>query len=120
MGVVFVVLIWHTLTRYTKILYKGIMSIASFDDDITQRFFEAGKIKKGTPWASIKSVVIRKLDMVHYAAKLSDLRSPPGNRLKELSGPLKGYHSIRVNDQFRIVFQWTDAGPAKVRVCDYH
>jgi proteic killer suppression protein len=58
--------------------------------------------------------------MLHYAAKLSDLKAPPGNRLEALKGDLAGYHSIRVNDQWRIVFRWTDAGPAEIRITDYH
>ncbi len=65
-------------------------------------------------------VVRRKLDMLHYAAQLSDLLAPPGNRLEALKGWLAGYHSIRVNDQWRIVFRWNSSGPAEVRVCDYH
>ena len=58
--------------------------------------------------------------MLHYAARLSDLKSPPGNRLEPLKGDLAGFHSIRVNEQWRIVFEWTPDGPARVRVTDYH
>ena len=58
--------------------------------------------------------------MVHYAFKLSDLRSPPGNRLETLKGPLAGRHSIRINDQWRVVFEWTAEGPSQVCVTDYH
>ncbi len=58
--------------------------------------------------------------MLHYAHILDDLKSPPGNKLEALKDDLKGFHSIRVNDQWRIVFEWTDQGPAKVRVIDYH
>jgi len=58
--------------------------------------------------------------MVHYAFKLSDLRSPPGNRLEALKGRLDGYYSIRINDQWRVVFEWTAQGPSRVRVTDYH
>jgi len=96
------------------------MAICSFSDSTTKYFFETGKITKGTGWASIKSVVRRKLDMVHYAHVLEDLKSPPGNRLEALTGNLRGYHSIRVNDQWRLVFKWTASGPAEVQVCDYH
>ena len=60
------------------------------------------------------------LDMIHYAARLSDLKAPPGNRLEALSRDLEGYHSIRVNDQWRIVFRWAEAGPSEVRIIDYH
>lgn len=58
--------------------------------------------------------------MIDYAGTLNDLSSPPGNRLEALRGDLKGFHSIRVNDQWRIVFRWTHDGPAEVDVRDYH
>jgi toxin HigB-1 len=58
--------------------------------------------------------------MVHYASKLSDLKSPPNNQLEALGRNLKGLHSIRINDQWRVIFRWTDAGPAEIRVGDYH
>ena len=58
--------------------------------------------------------------MLHYAFKLSDLRSPPGNRLEALKGRLDGRHSVRVNDQWRVVFEWTTEGPSRVKVTDYH
>lgn len=96
------------------------MAIQSFSDRTTEVFFETGKIGKGAGWKSIASVARRKLDMVHYAERLEDLRAPPGNRLEALTGDLNGFHSIRVNDQWRIVFRWTAAGPTEVRVCDYH
>ncbi|MCB0411929.1 MAG: type II toxin-antitoxin system RelE/ParE family toxin [Bdellovibrionales bacterium] len=96
------------------------MAIFSFSDSATEHFFETGKISKGAGWSTIKSVVRRKLDMIHYANILEDLKSPPGSRLEALVGNLRGYHSIRVNDQWRIVFKWTASGPAEVQVCDYH
>ena len=58
--------------------------------------------------------------MIHYAHVLMDLKVPPGNRLEALSGNLKGYHSIRINDQWRIVFKWTAAGATEVEIYDYH
>ena len=58
--------------------------------------------------------------MLHYAAHLDDLKAPPGNRLESLRVDLKGFHSIRINEQWRIVFRWTDAGPYEVRITDYH
>lgn len=96
------------------------MTIRSFDDNATERFFIGGRVAGGTGWASVRGVVRRKLDMLHYAVRLSDLRSPPGNRLEALKGALAGWHSIRVNEQWRVVFQWTADGPARVRVTDYH
>lgn len=55
-----------------------------------------------------------------YAETLSDLASPPGNRLEPLKGDLAGFHSIRIDDQWRIVFRWTESGPVEVDVRDYH
>ena len=65
-------------------------------------------------------VARRKLDMLDYAGILRDLASPPGNRLEPLKGDLTGLHSIRINDQWRIVFRWTASGPANVDIRDYH
>ena len=96
------------------------MPIQSFADARTEVFFRAGKVPTGTAWASIRHVVTRKLDMLDYARSLDDLRSPPGNRLKALKGRLAGLHSIRVNDQWRIVFRWSVTGPAEVQIADYH
>ena len=67
----------------------------------------------------LRAVARRKLQYLNAAARLVDLRVPPGNRLKALAGQLAGYHSIRINDQFRVVFRWKD-GAADVRVVDYH
>lgn len=96
------------------------MAIQSFYDNATQEFYETGKLKKGAGWQAVAKVALRKLDMLHYAAELSDLKSPPNNRLEELKGYLKGLHSIRVNDQWRVVFKWTAQGPKDVRIMDYH
>ena len=65
-------------------------------------------------------VIHRKLDMLNAAQRLEDLKMPPGNRLEALKGDLKGKHSIRVNDQWRLVFRWTEGGPAEVVLSDYH
>jgi toxin HigB-1 len=71
-------------------------------------------------WGNIAKVAIRKLDMLDAAVALTDLRSPPGNRREALIGDRAGQHSIRINDQFRICFRWTDAGAEDVEVTDYH
>lgn len=65
-------------------------------------------------------VARRKLVQLNNAAGLGDLLVPPGNRLEALKGSLAGKHSIRINDQWRIVFRWTDAGPEDVEIVDYH
>ena len=96
------------------------MAINSFSDVLTEQFFKAGKTKRRVGWENVKETVRRKLDMLHYAARLEDLSAPPGNRLEALRGKLAGYYSIRVNRQWRIVFQWTPLGPTEVRICDYH
>lgn len=96
------------------------MPIQSFADNATEYFFHTGKTKKGVGWANLKTIAQRKLDMLNYAAKLSDLKSPPGNELEALKRDLMGCHSIRINKQWRIIFKWTDAGPTEVRIGDYH
>jgi proteic killer suppression protein len=96
------------------------MAIQSFSDRATEELFTAGRVGKKVGWAPARKVAMRKLDVLHYTAKLSDLKAPPGNRLEALKGDLTGFHSIRVNDQWRVVFRWTDAGPAEVRITDYH
>lgn len=65
-------------------------------------------------------MMLRKLVMLDIAAAVDDLRVPPGNRLEALKGDRKGQHSIRVNQQWRVCFRWTDAGPAEVEIVDYH
>ena len=65
-------------------------------------------------------IVSRKLDQLDSVASLQDLKIPPGNHLEVLSGNRKGQHSIRINDQYRICFIWTEQGPDKVEIVDYH
>jgi toxin HigB-1 len=66
------------------------------------------------------SVALRKLDQLDSAESLADLRVPSGNRLEALSGDRKGQHSIRINDQYRICFVWTEDEPGDVEIVDYH
>lgn len=91
--------------------------IQSFKDEITAELFLEGRSRR---WANIASVAIRKLDMIHAAAMLNDLRVPPGNRLEALAGDRKGQHSIRINDQYRICFVWREDGAHDVEIADYH
>jgi toxin HigB-1 len=70
--------------------------------------------------ASLVKTARRKLGYLEAVVDLNDLRSPPGNRLEALSGDRDGQHSIRVNDQFRVCFIWTDEGPKDVEIIDYH
>lgn len=86
------------------------------------RFVEAviaGKAPKGFP-ADILRSAERRLRAVDAAVVLDDLRSPPGNRLEALAGDRAGQHSIRINDQWRICFRWTEAGAEDVEIVDYH
>jgi proteic killer suppression protein len=96
------------------------MAIRSFSDPATEEFFLAGKMKNKADWKGIATIARRKLDILQYATELQDLRSPPGNRLEALKGDLKGYHSIRINQQWRVVFRWTSAGVEEARIEDYH
>ncbi|HJS17509.1 MAG TPA: type II toxin-antitoxin system RelE/ParE family toxin [Anaerolineales bacterium] len=71
-----------------------------------------------TPKRPEKSV--RKLDLVDSVAALTELKIPPNNKLEALSGDRQGQHSIRINDQYRICFVWTESGPHEVEIVDYH
>ncbi len=95
--------------------------IVSFADRATEALYhgEARSLTRRIP-ADVRAIALRKLDMLNAAQVLLDLRVPPGNRLEALQGDLAGHHSIRVNDQWRIVFRWTSPGPAEVRLVDYH
>ena len=96
------------------------MAIVSFDDRSAESFYVSGKAPKKAVWSSAARIVKRKLDMVQYAGRLADLSSPPGNQLEALAGNLKGWHSIRVNDQWLVIFVWQQDGNHSVRVVDYH
>lgn len=96
------------------------MAIKTFADKATDEFYKTGKIPRSAGWQSVKSVAARKLDMIAYACLLDDLKSPPGNKLERLKGQLLGFHSIRINDQWRITFRWVDSGVEDVKICDYH
>ena len=92
--------------------------IRSFKDK-TSEAVSKGKAPKGFPPDLVRSAQ-RKLFMIDNAAELADLKTPPGNRLEALKGHLAGRQSIRINDQWRIVFRWTDEGPEEVEIVDYH
>ncbi len=94
------------------------MAIQSFKDERLEDLF-ALSVPKRFP-ASLIAVTRRKLVMLDAAQKLDDLRAPPANHLEALVGDRRGQHSIRVNDQFRICFRWTPAGPADLVFVDYH
>jgi proteic killer suppression protein len=95
--------------------------IVSFGDKATAALYhgERGKAIRRFP-PDVRRVAVRKLDVLNGAPELEDLRSPPGNRLEALRGDLRGFHSIRVNDQWRVVFRWVDGDAHDVSVVDYH
>ena len=95
------------------------MAIQSFKSRVVEDFFADRTLTRPVGWALIRRVVIRKLDILHYARSLRDLNAP-GNRLKALKGRMRGLHAIRINDQWRITFRWTPNGPADVDIVDYH
>jgi len=96
------------------------MAIQNLASRAARRFFEDGSVSKRVGWSGVARVAARKLDMLDYAHELRDLKSPPGNRLEALKGDLAGFHSIRINDQWRVVFRWTENGPVDVDIGDYH
>jgi proteic killer suppression protein len=93
--------------------------IRTFKGKFAEAILQGRAVPKGFP-ADVLKVARRKLVMVDAAAFLEALRSPPGNHLEALHGDLAGKHSIRINDQWRIVFRWTDVGPEEVEITDYH
>lgn len=91
--------------------------INSFSDPDTERLFLTEKNRR---FSSIARIALRKLIQLNQAGTLQDMAVPPGNRLEALKGNLSGFHSIRVNDQWRIIFRWTPAGAEEVAIVDYH
>ncbi len=92
--------------------------IRSYRNKLTEGIAK-GSPTKGFP-ADLVRAAQRKLFMLDNAVTLEDLRSPPGNKLHALTRDRTGQHAIRINDQFRICFRWTDAGPEDVEIVDYH
>lgn len=92
--------------------------IRSFSDKETEKIW-AGQVSRRLP-GDIQSVARRKLRMLNNAINLDDLRIPPANRLEALKGTRKGQHSIRINDQWRICFRWSEADAFDVEIVDYH
>jgi len=91
--------------------------IRSFADKDTQELWETEKSRR---FASFARVALRRLIQLNAAEAIEDLQAPPGNRLEALRGNRREQHSIRINRQFRICFNWTESGPANVEIVDYH
>lgn len=95
--------------------------IVSFGDTATEDLYHgrtSHRVRRFSP--ALKRLALRKLDILNAAYRLDDLREPPGNRLEVLKGDLAGYHSIRVNDQWRLIFRWEKNNAHEVSLADYH
>lgn len=92
------------------------MTIRSFRCSDTEALYEGRSPRR---FRNVEIVAQRKLQMLDDAAELRDMKSPPGNRLEALSGDRAGQHSVRINDQWRLCFVWTDVGPENVEIVDY-
>lgn len=92
--------------------------IKSFKDSETEKIYNLKRSRR-LP-GNIQQVALRKLRMVNNAKNINDLRLPPANRLEKLSGNRVGQHSIRINDQFRICFEWHEENAYNVEIVDYH
>lgn len=95
-----------------------VVVIRSFRDATTERLWSRQRVKVLDP--RIQRVALRKLAMLDAAELLEDLSVPPGNRLEALKGDRAGQYSVRINQQWRICFVWTAAGPEDVEIVDYH
>ena len=91
--------------------------IVSFRDRDTEALARGTRVKR---FAAFEAIARRKLRQLEIAGRLDDLRVPPGNRLEALGGDRAGQMSIRINDQYRVCFVWTAAGPRDVEIVDYH
>ena len=91
--------------------------IVSFADKGTERLAAGQRVRQFT---SVESIARRKLRQLDIAGRVDDLNGPPGNRLEALNGRRKGQMSIRINDQWRVCFRWTNAGPADLEIVDCH
>ena len=91
--------------------------IRSFASRDAKALFDGNRIKR---WSRIEAIAMRKLAMLNRAARLDDLRIPPANRLEALKGDRAGQYSIRVNDQYRVVFAWSKGDAYLVDIADYH
>lgn len=91
--------------------------IRSFKCAETERLANGVRVKR---FVHIEAVARRKLRQLEIAARLDDLKVPPGNRLESLKGRPAGRYSIRINDQWRVCFRWSDAGADEVEIVDYH
>lgn len=92
--------------------------IISFGSKETEKLWNGDRIKK--PTLELQEIARRKLRMLNNSVDLNDLKIPPSNRLEKLSGKLKEFYSIRVNNQLRIIFKWNKSNASEVELIDYH
>ena len=106
--------------EYRESVSIGIM-IVSFGNKATSDLFHGISSSKARKLPNqIHEMALCKLDTINAAQNLDDLKSPPGNRLEPLKGDLKGFHCIRINNQWRIVFRWEANAAHDVQIMDYH
>jgi proteic killer suppression protein len=91
--------------------------IRSFGDKRTEALFQDERVRR---FEGIARTAKRKLEAVNAASRLEDLTVPPSNRLEKLKGDLMDFHSIRINDQWRVIFKWINGEPHEVQIVDYH
>jgi toxin HigB-1 len=104
--------------RVINALRYPLSVLCSFRDRDTERVWQRLAVRKFGP--DVQRSALRKLLILDAAESLQDLRVPRGNRLEKLKGDRNGQHSVRINDQWRICFRWTSAGPEDVEITDYH
>jgi len=111
---VFIDIAWHPCYHVNMIV--------SFEDEGSEDIFNGKNTQaaRKTCPESLWKIATRKLDQLDSVTALNELRIPPGNRLEALASERKGQHSIRINDQYRICFRWSESGPEQVEIVDYH
>ena len=97
---------------------QSVIMIRSFGSKETEKIWNGFRSKKIPP--EVQKVSRRKLRMINNSIDINDLRIPPSNRLEKLKGNLKDFHSIRINDQWRIIFRWEAGHAQEVEIADYH
>lgn len=109
----------HNCTDTVNLVWS--VMILGFADRATEDLYHGDNTRESRKIPQqVWNSAVRKLDLLNAAKDLGDLSQPPGNHLEALKGNLQGLHSIRVNDQFRLVFEWKDSGVDRVQITDYH